>query len=205
MAEHGSKLIRTLQEHANYPAHVPRRPTALYTKNHHRLIVEEDRGCLVCGVRHSDLQDPKRRNDPKINPVGATQNETHHAHIEDSLANAIDLAKFNKRVRPGLLKRTGNQGKYGHDFTQDEMLEWIHGDADQLWVLCDRHHRSPLIGSHAITGPIWGVQDLLLDGYDLTGFVPTSPVEAAQLEALPQTTGTAQSPLDPDVSMSEHA
>lgn len=185
-------LIRTLKEHAHYPEHPPRKPTALYLKNHHRLVVEEDRGCLVCGVRHSQLSDPAKRDDPSINPWAATQNETHHHLIEDSLALAIDLAKFNKRVRPGLLRETGNRAKYGHDFTQAEMEEWIHGDADNLWVLCDTCHRHPLVGIHAITGPIWGVRDLILDGYDLTSYHPTTPVEAAQLQALPMTTGTPE-------------
>lgn len=185
-------LIRTLREVAHYPEHPPRRPTPLYLKNHHLLVVEQDHGCLVCGVRNSDLQDPKRRDDRGINPWGAVQMETHHRLIEDSLALAIDLAKFNARVRPGLLKQTGDVSTYGHDFAQDEMLEWIHGHVHNLWCLCDVHHRHPLVGIHAITGPIWGVQDLIQDGYDLTGFKPTTPVEAAQLQALPMTTGTPE-------------
>ena len=184
-------LNRTLTEHVHYPDHAPRTPSSLYLKNHHRLVVEEDRPCLVCGVRNSTLHDPAR------NPCGATAIETHHRLIEWALANAIDLAKFNARVRPGLLRETGDRDKYGHDFTQEEMEEWIAGDADNLWCLCDRHHRSSLIGIHAITGPIWGAQDLIRDGFDLTGFVAPTPHEAAQLTALPQTVGVAQ-PMEAD-------
>ena len=115
-------LIRTLHEVVHYPAHPPRKPTPLYTKSHHHLVIEEDRPCLVCGVRHSTLQDPS------INRWGAVAIETHHRIIEDSLALAVDLSKFNNRVRPGLLRETANLAKYDHDFTQAEMEEWIHGD-----------------------------------------------------------------------------
>jgi hypothetical protein len=181
-----SDLIRTLHETAHYPPHPPRKPTSLYLKTHKRLVEEEDRPCLVCGVRHSTMNDPAR------NRWGAIQIELHHHVIEDSLANAIDLAKFNKRVLPGLLRQTGNHSKYGHEFTQEEMIEWIHGDEGNLWPLCDVHHRHPLVGIHAITFPVWTAQDLLVDNFDLTGFEATGPVEAAHLAALPTTTGTPQ-------------
>jgi len=189
MAEHGSSLIRTLHETALYPPHPPRRPTALYNKSHHKLVVELDRPCLVCGVRNSDLQDPKRRNDPKINPWGAKQNESHHRLVEDSLANAIDIAKFNKHIRPGLLKHTSNEAKYGHDFTQEEMVAFIHGDEDNLWILCDVHHRHPAVGIHSITYSVWSVQHLLVDGYNLTNYFPPTPEEAVQMAALPTSQG----------------
>jgi hypothetical protein len=32
---------------------------------------------------------------------------------------------------------------------------------DNLWVLCDVHHRHKFVGIHAITYPIWGPQDLV--------------------------------------------
>jgi hypothetical protein len=191
MAEHGSTLARTLHEVAHYPPHPPRHPTALYTRNHHQLVVVLDRPCLICGVRHSTLGDTVQ------NPRGATAIETHHHTVEDSLANAVSLEKFNARVLPGLLHKTGNHEKYSHPLTQDEMLEWIHGDEDNLWCLCDVCHRHPLVGVHAITYPIWSVQDLLMDGYDLTDFHAVSPVEAAALAGLPTTVGipTVLSPV----------
>ncbi len=179
---------RTLHEVANYPPHPPRTASALYTRNHHRLVYEEDRPCLVCGVRQSTLHDPAQ------NPYGATQLETHHRIVEWSLARAVDIAKFNHRIRPGLLRHTNDTATYGHEFTQEELITWVEGHADNLWVLCDLHHRHPLIGIHAITGPIWGIQDVLVDGYDLTGFTAESPVEAAQLTTLPLTTGVPSVP-----------
>lgn len=182
-ASRATHLARTLQEVALYPPHPPRRPTARYTKAHRKLVKDLDRPCLVCGVRNSTLKDPTQ------NPWGAKAIESHHRLVEDSLANAIDVEKFNRKVVPALLRRSGDAAKYGRPFTLDEMHDWIHGDEDNLWILCDIHHRHSLVGIHAITGPIWGVQDLLVDGYDLTGFKPVSPQDASALEALPMTVG----------------
>lgn len=182
-------LIRTLRETAHYPPHPPRAETPLYAASHHQLVYIEDRPCLVCGVRNSTLADPTH------NRWGATALETHHRIVEDSLALAVDLSKFNARVLPGLLRTHPDKPeKYGHPFSQDEMLTWIHGDADHLWVICSVHHRHPLVGIHAITYPIWTAQDLLLDSFDLTGFHAASPQDAAALTALPTTVGTASAP-----------
>jgi hypothetical protein len=181
----GTSLKRTLSEVALYPEHAPRKPTALYLKSHHHLVVEMDLPCLICGVRNSTLKDATH------NPRGAKAMETHHRVIEDSLANAVDVAKFNALVLPGLYKHY-QEDRYKIAFTQEQMIEWIHGDEGNLWVLCDVCHRHPLVGIHAITGPIWGVQNLLIDGYDLTGYHAYTPVEAAQLTALPMTTGKAE-------------
>ena len=184
----GTHLNRTLIEHVLYPPHPPRRPTKRFLTSRYRLIVELDLPCLVCGVRNSTLGDPTQ------NPYGATAMEAHHRLIEDSLANAIDVDKFNAKVLPALLRKTGDTATYGHPFTRAEMLDWIHGDAENLWILCSQHHRGKFVGIHSITGPIWGVQDLLIDGYNLTGLVAHSPEEAAQLTALPATTGEAEPP-----------
>ena len=197
MAEQGSQLIRTLSEHANYPAHPVRKPTKLYTANHHRMVVVENRGCLKCHVRHSDLENPTRRLDATINPMGSLHMELHHHLCEDSLANAVHLPYFNAHVRPGLLRQAqayklADAEDFETDFTQEQMVEFIHGHELNLMPLCDRHHRHPLIGAHSITGPIWDVQDMLIPGFDLTGFHAYTPQEAAQLTALPLTTGTAQ-------------
>lgn len=186
-----TSLARTLHEVALYPPHPPRTPTARYLATHQDLVVTKDLPCLVCGVRNSTLGNPAQ------NPRGAVHMETHHRYVEDSLANAVDVAKFNRKILPALLRKSGDQAKYGHPFALEEMRAWIHGDADNMWVLCDVCHLHPLVGIHAITGPIWGVQDLLIDGYDLTGFHAVSPQDAAALSGLPTTTGTA---LPPDTA-----
>jgi hypothetical protein len=48
---------RMLNEIAFYPAHDPRKETPEYKDTHHRLAVEQDRPCLICGVKNSTLKD----------------------------------------------------------------------------------------------------------------------------------------------------
>ena len=153
-------VSRMLKEEVYYPEHAPRKATAEYRAMHKQLVVEQDHPCLVCGVRNSTI------NDPQKNLVHAKQIETHHHIVEWSLANAIDLAKFNDRIVSHLRHR--NPHKYGNDFTQQQMEDWVDHDPDNIWVLCDVHHRHSLVGIHSITGPIFGPQDLIRDDYDYT-------------------------------------
>lgn len=153
---------RILKERVWYPAHEPRTESTEYRAIHHKLVVELDLPCLVCGVRNSTL------NDPSKNEAGAKQLETHHHVIEWALANAIDLDKFNKIVWPHLQQRHGAD-KYPSPFTQQQLLDFVDHGEDNLWVLCDVHHRHALYGIHAITGPIWGAQDLIKDDFHYIG------------------------------------
>ena len=172
---HYHAVERMLDERAFYPAHDKRKESADYARIHQQMAVTDDLPCIVCGVKHSTLGDPAQ------NPFGAIQMETHHHVIEWALANAIDAAKFNARVRPGLLraaKHRQEQPSYGAkaavyklfdadyaaDMTIERIHEWIDHAADNLWVLCDVHHRHKYVGIHAITFPIWGPQDLVEDG-----------------------------------------
>jgi len=183
MAEHGSHLNRTLTEHVLYPPHPPRKPSKLYLENHHQMVVVEDMPCRICGVRNSTL------NDKEANPYGATALETHHFLCEWALANAVDLIKFNRKVVPGLLRQTDDHDTYGHNFTQDEMLQWVAGHRHNLAIYCSVHHRGKYVGVHSITWPIFSIQDLLVDGYNLTGVELPTPQEVEQAIALPLTTG----------------
>jgi hypothetical protein len=158
-AVHSNKRI--LNEIAFYPAHDPRRETAEYKKIHHRLTVKEDRPCLVCGVRNSTLKNKAK------NPYGAKQMETHHHVVEWALANAIDVDKFNKVLLPRLRAHHPNNKQYKKKaFTADEVKAWVDHDEDNLWVLCDVHHRAKYFGIHEITHPIWGPVDLLRDDFE---------------------------------------
>lgn len=161
--EQGHIVKRTLVEIVDVPPHMPRRATEAYRTVHHQMIVVEDRPCLACGVRNSTLADPGE------NPHGATAIETHHHIIEWSLANCIDLDKFNHRI-VARLRAEGKAG-YDHDFSEREMLDWIDHSPDNLWPLCTACHRSVHRGIHWITMPIWSALDLVKDGYRL---VPTN-------------------------------
>lgn len=151
---------RTIQELQFYPEHDKRRETAAYVKVHHRLTVELDLPCLVCGVRQSTLDQPEE------NPYGARQMETHHHIIEWALQNAVDVAKFNKVLRPHLAHRHPQVKEYKADFTQEQVRNWVDHSEHNLWVLCDVHHRAQYLGIHEITYPIWSPMNLLRDDFE---------------------------------------
>lgn len=150
---------RSLDERAFYPAHDKRKESPEYAKVHKQMVVEQDLPCLVCGVRYSTLADATQ------NPYGARALETHHHVIEWALANAIDVAKFNDRILPALARRHPDKPDYRRPFTQADLTAWVDHSPENLWVLCDVHHRHKWIGIHAITHPIWGPQDLYSDAF----------------------------------------
>jgi len=153
---HTHAVSRLLHEVAFYPPHDVRKESPEYKKSHDDMVHVRDLPCLACGVKNSTLKDPKQ------NPFGAVQMETHHHVIEWALANAIDPDKFNSHVLPGLLRK--NPDKYApmkNGMTKQQILDWVDHDEDNLWVLCDVHHRHTFVGIHAVTFPIWGPQDIL--------------------------------------------
>lgn len=147
---------RTLHEAQLIPKHDDREDSLAYRQTHDHLVHDLRLGCVVCGVRFVDL------NDQEKNPFVATQIETHHRMIEWSLSNAVDVDRFNERVLPGLLRRSPDRELYQRPLARAELLKWIDSDADNMWVLCDVHHRHLQVGIHMVSGPIWGPQDLLL-------------------------------------------
>ncbi|HWA95660.1 MAG TPA: hypothetical protein VG844_13745 [Terracidiphilus sp.] len=151
---------RLLDEMAFYPAHDKRLETPEYHKAHDHLTKKLDLPCLVCGVRNSTL------NDPVQNRYDAKQMETHHHVIEWALANAIDTDKFNRVLLPHLAQRHKANRAYRKPFTQEQVRAWVDHSEDNLWVLCDVHHRAKYFGIHEITFPIWGPMDLLRPDFE---------------------------------------
>ncbi len=152
---------RVLDEKAFYPAHDARKESPEYAKVHHELVVTQDLPCLVCGVRDSVLKDPAKAKDPKLNPYAAKALETHHHVIEWALANAVDVGKFNATIRPHLAFRHKDNPGYQKPFNEQQVKDWVDHSPDNLWVICDVHHRAAYFGIHEITYPIWCPQDLL--------------------------------------------
>jgi hypothetical protein len=146
-----------LDQHAFYPPHDKRKESPKYAAAHKDLVVTHDLPCLVCGVRQSTLKDRTK------NPYGARAMETHHHVIEWALANAIDPAKFNAGIRPNLAHRHPENAMYQRTMTKQEVADWVDHSEDNLWVLCDVHHRAKYFGIHEISYPIWCPQDLLSD------------------------------------------
>ena len=156
------ELRRQLEEHAFYPAHKPRQASAAYRAVHEKLVNQN--GCLICGVTNETLTRPARRANLSLNPYGAMQLETHHHVIEWALANAIDPDKFNESILPSLQREHGT-AKYPGPLSARHIAAWIDHDEDNLWVLCDVHHRAKFFGIHQITGPVWGPQHILKDEF----------------------------------------
>jgi len=152
---------RMLNERAFYPAHDKRNETPLYKKAHDHLTKTLDLPCLVCGVKNSTLKDKTE------NRYGAKQMETHHHIIEWALANAIDAAKFNKIILPHLKQRHPQNPDYAKAaFSEEDVANWVDHSEDNLWVLCDVHHRAGYLGIHEITYPIWCPMDLLRSDFE---------------------------------------
>ncbi len=160
---HGGAKV--LDDPMFYPAHDERTETAAYQKVHLDLTVAQDLPCMVCGVRNSMLKDAAKAKDPTLNPYGATQMETHHHTIEWALANAIDPARFNKTLRPNLASGHPTNAMYQRDMTGAEISAWVDHSPDNLWVLCDVHHRHRWVGIHEISYPLWVPQSLLTQDF----------------------------------------
>jgi hypothetical protein len=162
------KTTQTLDERDFYPAHDQRSDRPKYDQVHQRLCFTLDLPCLVCGVRNSTLSDPAE------NRYGARQMETHHHVIEWALADAVDTARFNKTIRPFLLAQKPGQVIYQRDMSAQEVRDWVDHSEDNLWVLCDIHHRHRALGIHDTPYPLWCPQDLLRA--DFVDYVPIAAV-----------------------------
>jgi N-methylhydantoinase A/oxoprolinase/acetone carboxylase beta subunit len=166
---HGSR--RKLDELDFYPAHDERKETPEYVKAHKHMTVELDLPCIVCGIKRTTLDGGKNR-------YGSKAMETHHHVIEWALANAIDVDKFNKAILPNLRHKHPDRREYSQPFTQKQVADWVDHSEDNLWVVCDVHHRAKFLGIHEITFPIWGPMDLLRD--DFEEYVNTEVKRAAE-------------------------
>jgi hypothetical protein len=155
----------TVQELQFYPEHDKRQETPEYAAVHKKLTVTEDQPCIVCGVKNSDLARDGKGTVTAHNPYGARQMETHHRIIEWALKNAVDVDKFNNvlRVRLG---RHSPDPVYKNPMTAQQIADWVDHHEDNLWVLCDVHHRARYLGIHEITYPIWSPLDLLKPDFE---------------------------------------
>lgn len=130
-----SELKRTLREIAWFPPHDPRKASPEYERVHHRLVVEMDEPCWICGIRHS---------------TGGKM-ETHHCEIEWAAEPAFEHD-------PEMLARLVADVHAKID-SPEALREWLDSEGNLL-VLCATHHRAPYFGIHAITYPAWKLQRL---------------------------------------------
>lgn len=125
------------------PSHDPRQDTPEYLAAHHRLVVELDSPCEICGVRNSTLENPAQ------NPFQAVQIHTHHHPIERSLMNACDVGKV---------------GAIFPNVVDQETLEAFVDSVHNLMVLCDKCHVGPQ-GIHHLPATAFAVLRFLKPGY----------------------------------------
>ena len=98
----------------HYPPHEPRETDPHYKDfNHYRDSTKADAKCSI-GEHRSDFSDC------------AGGLELHHAHIEFSLQNGVDL-KWLEVDYPGISNA-------------DEVGKWVESADNLLW-LCEKHHR----------------------------------------------------------------
>jgi hypothetical protein len=68
--------------------------------------------------------------------------------------------------------------------SEHEIHDWVDHSPDNLWVLCDVHHRHRYLGIHEISYPIWAPQDLLRPDFEdyvrqqVAADAPRSPARA---------------------------
>lgn len=127
-----------------YPPHPPRSSTREYAATHKLLTHTLDQPCRDCGVRLSTLSDPKQ------NPLGAKQMETHHWPLQREFADALDPAKVHLEYP---------------QVTDRKSLNMFIDSPSNMLCLCDVDHRSPTRGIHHINESLEACKRFLLDGY----------------------------------------
>lgn len=140
----GTELKRTLTEDVFYPPHDPRKASSEYTATHHRLVVEMDEPCWICGVKNSDVQRMSAADKPHW------QIETHHAELEWAAEKAFEgnADMMAKIVADHAAITSGDPAA---------LREWLDSEGNML-LLCATHHRGSRTGIHAVTYPAWKLQ-----------------------------------------------
>jgi hypothetical protein len=89
--------------------------------------------------------------DPAQNLYGSSQIETHHFHLEWSLANAADWSVL-KTMYPDF----ADWAKI--DPNNPDTFKYFVDSEYNMMILCDIHHRATYRGIHALEFPVWIAQ-----------------------------------------------
>lgn len=139
------EVKKTMVEDYFIPGHDPRTNSDVYNKTHNDLVNIKDTPCWICGVKKSTIPDIAQ------NLYGAKDMETHHFHLEWSLADAVDWNVL-KAMHPDF----PNWDKI--DPNNSDTYKYFVDDEYNMYVLCDVHHRGTYRGIHAIEFPVWIAQ-----------------------------------------------
>ncbi len=133
IAAHTERL--TLRLVVAYPEHAPRESDVHYAAFHQARARLEKLGRLRCWINNADCS---------AGPI-----ELHHDKVEFSLANDVDVGKFDEA--------------YGLHLTNDEdFLAYVESEGNLLG-LCQFHHRGGG-GIHCLPYPLFVVQKYLKAG-----------------------------------------
>ena len=125
----------TLRLVVAYPAHAPRESDKHYVAFHQARARLEKAGALKCWIGNADCSG---------GPI-----ELHHDKVEFSLANDVDVGKFDEA--------------YGLHLTDEaDFLAYVESEGNLL-ALCAYHHRGGG-GIHCLPGPLWIVQRYIKNG-----------------------------------------
>lgn len=165
-AAHTQTVVLNTRLREWVPEHEPRETDPHYKLFHvaKRKMRELDLPCWRCGVRYGALV--KKGDAPTdSNPLAAYQLEAHHADLEFSLLNAVDVAKWwdsSTREDAGFIVESFSHvdgwladHPEMHGKSHDEVfLAYMESDGN-LQQLCDVCHRSKGEGIHHIPYPDW--------------------------------------------------
>ena len=150
-----SELRRTLSELAYYPKHGPRRTDPHYRIFHaarRHLVDKLGVGCWIGGATKAQL---KAGLPADHRCYGARELEAHHDIAEFAALNEVDWQK----VAADFPRLSIN--------SEEDFLRAAESDGG-LRILCDKHHRSPHHGIHAITEPLWKLDRYARDDWSFT-------------------------------------
>ena len=137
---------RNMSNHyiVNYPAHEPRKNSAIYTKTHNSM---KHMPCFICN-----------KNEPHM--------ETHHFYCEKAAQNAINWDTFGEFAKTCYNIQTGEN--IGHfDWVEVTKNPDIFVDSpSNMIVLCKKHHTSGNKGIHHVPFPEWILQKYPKNGFE---------------------------------------
>lgn len=150
-----SEVRRTLHELAYYPEHGPRESDPhyhIFDQARRHLIDTLGVGCWIGGATKQQLEAGLPAGH---RCYGAHQLEAHHDIAEFAALSAVDWRKVAADFpRLGLA-------------SDEDFLRAAESDGG-LRILCDKHHRSPGHGIHAITEPVWKLDRYANDDWSFT-------------------------------------
>lgn len=160
-----TELDSTLHQIIQYPPHPPRAADSKFTKIRHQRVVVNNQPCFICGITNHDIHN----NNP--DPSRFKQMELHHCLVQWALADGIDVDKWNAQIVPllnsksSLLLAPSARSQDISKMSREQIIDFAHHGDENLLVLCNVHHRSPLTGIHKISYPAWISQKYLKPQY----------------------------------------